>query len=1094
MRPRLLTLNNFMPFRSLDGYVHQVDFSNLELFAITGPMASGKSSLIDAIAWCLYGRTARYGNDSRGVISAGENSCEVSLDFTIGTRWFRAVRRTGKTTESGLSEREGEEWVQDTSGAESLTKRIEALLGLDFASFTKTVILPQGTYAEFLLSEPSKRRDLLAKILELGVYARVAERAKGVAVQAKTRAETLRETLSQYAGVNREQIAQRRAEWHRLGEDIATTTAQEETLRRLVHKAEGVAATQTRIAELHAEERQRAEEKERARQKHEAAETWVATLEQDLAQTLTAQDTLGYDAGYHEVMKRVVAHLRDHREAWQEAEQKSQALARVQQEVQTLTRQIADQEHRVATAQHAHHVRAAALQQEVAARGDIALLTEKLGEAQRWKTLQQEQVHLTEQHNTCTQQLTSVRQLLTSLVQQETAKEQELRDLVHQREQTRNEEHERGRLELEADHLGKELQDAVREEKRVRQEVEQAQSALQLAEQEAQQRQAAVAQAEQQEHAAMSALEAERHRHEVAHLRTLLQVGDPCPVCCAPVRELPAATAEGPNDLSALQRAVDTVKVTLTRARQSLQDASAAVAAAGTRREAAVRELVEREQQRRAAQDRFVTRFPGFSSLTAALNALRAQRQELNTALRDLEERAQTVEKEKLALARQRETVQRQEATLTETVRGIATNLERNAAQLTTLAHSLASYLAAGEDPEAILLAQRQALIQAQEDVKALEQTLRQEEEVLGSLRTRKLQKEGDLGRLAAQQEAAVAQAEREAQVVRESLHLPADAALPEPSTLEGELVELERKQEQHAHLRQREDALREEREKAERRVVESRAELQACERFLHDTRQQRSQAEHDLDAIRAELQAEIVQSGLSGVGTDGQGLQERLATVHERVIALRERYSRLATEIDEQERRCAEKEKEEERLQAAETEGRLATDLHKLLGAEFTDFLSQGAVEALMRDATVHLQRLTHGRYSFDIAYKRRAIDLQIVDHEDHRRVRPTHSLSGGETFLASLAIALALAQSFREVASGKAAKTSTECLILDEGFGTLDREGLQLVTETLQELRGEEGRMVGIITHVEEVAAAMPMRIEVRKGGRSSTITVSG
>ncbi|HEU4637748.1 MAG TPA: SbcC/MukB-like Walker B domain-containing protein, partial [Candidatus Binatia bacterium] len=229
-------------------------------------------------------------------------------------------------------------------------------------------------------------------------------------------------------------------------------------------------------------------------------------------------------------------------------------------------------------------------------------------------------------------------------------------------------------------------------------------------------------------------------------------------------------------------------------------------------------------------------------------------------------------------------------------------------------------------------------------------------------------------------------------------------------------------------------------------------------------------------------------------IGEDGQGVREQLGTVHEQVIALRERRSRLEAEIAEQERRCAEKEQEGEKLHAAETESRLATELHKLLGAEFTDFLSQGAVETLMRDASLHLQRLTHNRYSFSIEYKRRAIELQIIDHEDNRRARPTHSLSGGETFLASLAIALALSQGFRELATGKAARTSTECLILDEGFGTLDREGIQLVTETLQELRGEEGRMVGIITHVEEVAAAMPMRIEVRKGNRSSVIAVTG
>ena len=210
--------------------------------------------------------------------------------------------------------------------------------------------------------------------------------------------------------------------------------------------------------------------------------------------------------------------------------------------------------------------------------------------------------------------------------------------------------------------------------------------------------------------------------------------------------------------------------------------------------------------------------------------------------------------------------------------------------------------------------------------------------------------------------------------------------------------------------------------------------------------------------------------------------------------MSLQEQRGRLEAEHAEAERRWQAKEQEEEKLRAAETEQRLASDLRRLLGAEFTDFLSHDAIQALMHDASSHLQGLTHGRYTFDIAYRGRAINLQIVDHEDRGQAkRPTHSLSGGETFLASLAIALALSQGFRTVATGRAAKTSTECLILDEGFGTLDREGVQMVTETLQELRGEEGRMVGIITHVEEVAAAMPMQIEVRKGNRSSTVSVS-
>src|SRR5206468_11678986 len=222
-----------------------------------------------------------------GVISTGESVCEVAFDFTIGERWFRAVRRTGKTTESGLSEKvAGEEWVQDVSGAEQLTKRVEALLGLDFAGFTKTVILPQGSYAEFLRSEPNKRRDLLAKILELGIYSRVADRAKEVAGQVKTRANTIRETLAQqYAGVSREQVEERRREWETLRDQLTEVGKQETVLQGLVKKAEIVAATWSRITDLRTEEHMRLEEKELAHQKRDEAEARVLPLTPDLAQT-----------------------------------------------------------------------------------------------------------------------------------------------------------------------------------------------------------------------------------------------------------------------------------------------------------------------------------------------------------------------------------------------------------------------------------------------------------------------------------------------------------------------------------------------------------------------------------------------------------------------------------------------------------------------------------------------------------------------------------------------------------------------------------------------------------------------------------------
>ena len=1093
MRPQKLTLSNFMPFRSADGQPHELDFSSLDLFAITGPMGSGKSSLIDAIVWCLFGRTARYSGDSKGVISTGASACEVSFDFTVGSRWYKAVRRTGKTTESGLSELEGDEWIQDTSGSELLTKRIESLLGLDFDSFTKTVVLPQGRYAEFLISEPKKRRDLLAHILELGVYSDVADRAKEVAGQAKTRAETLQETLAQYVNISREQLDHKRQEETSLNKQIAQINQQEKTLQELVHKAETVTTTLARCTELQTEERIRQEEQQSASHRHTQAQTQVQTLSQKLAELEAEQKAIGYDADRHAMLQQAVSHLQAHRIATQDTEQKQASLTKAQEELNQLTRQLHQQEQQVAAARTEHQNRTTALQTALASGGSIAELTEKIAQAKQWQELQAEERRLLEQQQTSTGQLSTVQLTLVPLTQQISDNANSLRELRQQQDRLRQDEQDKRRAEDEATRLGQELKDAVSVEKRERTKLETAQTACQKANQEAQQQQEALTRTEQQEKDALHALEKNRRQHEASHLRAALRAGAHCPVCQQTVDVLPAPSQTAQHDLASLQAQVATIRQTLIRVRQAAQDRAAVLAAARTKQEASERQLAEREQRSHEAKEQFTKRFPGFSSLGAALQALQTERQGLSTTLQAIEDKTKAVEAQQQSVTQQREKAQREEATLTETLRGIRTRFESLTSQRSELAQSLADVLSTGGNPEAILTAQRHALSQAEHKTKTAETQLHKAENALTTLTTQKVKHEGTLGVLRSQHETAHQHVASEAQAVRENLSLTEDTSLPEITELESELALWTRKHEQLTSLQKRFDTLRGEHEHTQRQVVSLQADLHARERILRDIQDKRTQAEQLLENARTDLQTAVQEHGLSDISTDGTGLPDRLATVREQAITLREQRSRLMAEIVELARRCVEKEHEEEKLQTAKTEEKLAAELRKLLGAEFTDFLSQGAVEALMRDAGIHLQRLTNGRYSFDIAYKRRAIELQIVDHEDHRRTRPTHSLSGGETFLASLAIALALSQGFRAIATGKAAQTSTECLILDEGFGTLDREGLQLVTETLQELRGEEGRIVGIITHVEEVAAAMPMRVDIHKSSQSSTISVS-
>ena len=107
--------------------------------------------------------------------------------------------------------------------------------------------------------------------------------------------------------------------------------------------------------------------------------------------------------------------------------------------------------------------------------------------------------------------------------------------------------------------------------------------------------------------------------------------------------------------------------------------------------------------------------------------------------------------------------------------------------------------------------------------------------------------------------------------------------------------------------------------------------------------------------------------------------------------------------------------------------------------------------------------------------------------DHTNADEVRSARTLSGGETFLASLSLALAVADATAELAPEGAPRM--ESIFLDEGFGTLDPHTLDTVATAVEEL-GTTGRFVGIVTHIRELADRMPVRLEVTKTGGSATV----
>jgi DNA repair protein SbcC/Rad50 len=167
---------------------------------------------------------------------------------------------------------------------------------------------------------------------------------------------------------------------------------------------------------------------------------------------------------------------------------------------------------------------------------------------------------------------------------------------------------------------------------------------------------------------------------------------------------------------------------------------------------------------------------------------------------------------------------------------------------------------------------------------------------------------------------------------------------------------------------------------------------------------------------------------------------------------------------------------------------GLLATLAQHLKADQFLAWVQEEALHLLAEDASRHLLALSRGRYS--LLWKDQ--DFLAMDHWHADSTRSVKTLSGGETFLASLALALGLAERVAALAAEARAGDALESLFLDEGFGSLDAEALDQVVDALDELQGGQ-RMVGVVTHLQALAERLPARVDVRRTDAGSRVSVA-
>jgi exonuclease SbcC len=192
---------------------------------------------------------------------------------------------------------------------------------------------------------------------------------------------------------------------------------------------------------------------------------------------------------------------------------------------------------------------------------------------------------------------------------------------------------------------------------------------------------------------------------------------------------------------------------------------------------------------------------------------------------------------------------------------------------------------------------------------------------------------------------------------------------------------------------------------------------------------------------------------------------------------------SRLDQQRSDLELRLAEADARAKDLEAARAlVGPLRQLSVDLRSNQFQAYLLDETFRELVAGASGRLLELS-GRYEF--AYAKDA--FFVIDHDNASERRPAETLSGGETFLASLALALELSQQVQRAAGA----VDIESLFIDEGFGTLDSEALSVVADAVEGL-GTAGRMVGIITHLPELTARLPVCLYVEKGPEGSRVVV--
>lgn len=1003
MRPLVLQIQAFGPFSGTE----RVDFRLLgehPLFLINGPTGAGKSALLDAICFALYGQTTgneREGAQMRCDLAPEQLPTQVQLTFQLGAKRYRIERmpqqQRPKSRGEGYTDQAAEATLYECAddGAERLmTSRkvteanaaIEELLGLTAEQFRQVMILPQGQFRALLLADSKSREQIFSRLFQTQIYQRIEEALKQKA-----------------SGIQQAKLAHdERVKGLLLGVDVAD---EEALLAELATATQALAAAKAQRADAQAQLHRA------STAQAEATQLQAQFEEQAQTQTRLQQLQLAAPA-MQDVQQRLVRAQQAQliQPAWRQQQQAEQAVLNVQQQLSLASAQLVQ-----STQAEAAHQAALRL-----AEGQSRQIDQLKQQLQALNGYEQQQVPL----------VAALAQQRAQSAEVKTAEQALLAARQHYAQQNRllkalTETVEADQMALAG--LATLQQSAQRSAERLKGKQKWARLQVQQQESSAKHHQAqqALALARDAVEAADVAAKTKAytwHSQQAAWLAAQLQAGLACPVCGSTTHPAPAL-AQG--DL--------------------VDEASVAEANEG------LAQAVSAQHQAEQAVHRWVTE----------LNLLAQQLAELEAGLGEWA--AQSV-----------------------------AELEVAAIEAEAQWQDLLRRQAQAETHRQQLKQQTQALQEAQTQGEALAQTLQQAEKQLAeqavtvgkleALLPEAYRRPEALAQARDQAQRALTAAEtrlHNAQTAWQTSQAELAAAVAHQANAERQLQAAEQaRAEAQAQWQQQWQAYF--KDEAEQQVALASPEAMAQWQVQLAEHQEALQTQQGRLAGLAQLLQAKERPDMAAL----QATQEAAASVVAEQEALYETCFHRYQALTSTQRKLLLAHKANAELEAEfaiyGTLNEVASGRH---GAKINlqRFVLSVLLDDVLIQASTRLRLMSKGRYTLlrkdekSKGNRASGLDLQVEDAYTGK-ARDVATLSGGESFLAALALALGLSDVVQAYSGG----VRLDTLFIDEGFGSLDSESLDLAMNTLIDLQAS-GRMIGLISHVSELKEQMLLRIDV-------------